>query len=75
MYYYDVNSLYPSAALNDMPGLNCTLESHINKIFTDDLPIFGFFYCHIKVSEEVGLYFGLLPVRSPEGGVSMPIGE
>ncbi len=24
LYYYDVNSLYPYASLNDMPGLNCS---------------------------------------------------
>lgn len=47
MYYYDVNSLYPWAALNDIPGMECTLESSIAMKFTEDLAIFGFFYCNI----------------------------
>ena len=77
LYYYDVNSLYPWAALNDMPGQQCILESSINKRFTEDLDLFGFFYCNIRVSEEVGLYLGLLPVRDvpqSEGGISLPMG-
>lgn len=30
LYYYDVNSLYPFLALQDMPGLICTKESFYN---------------------------------------------
>ena len=77
LYYYDVNSLYPYAALSDMPGKECTLESSINKRFTEDLELFGFFYCTIKVRED-SLNIGLLPVRDvpqSEGGISLPIGE
>jgi hypothetical protein len=31
LYYYDVNSLYPLAALNAKPGLNCNYTDNINK--------------------------------------------
>jgi hypothetical protein len=61
-----------------MPGRNCRLESNINRKLSGlgkDLDLFGFFYCHIKVSENLGLYIGLLPVRSDDGGVSLPFGE
>ena len=30
LYYYDVNSLYPYVALNDMPGLECNKLEYIN---------------------------------------------
>ena len=30
LYYYDVNSLYPYAALNSMPGVECVFENNIN---------------------------------------------
>lgn len=64
LYYYDVNSLYPFVALNDMPGLTC------NKIsFYSDSPeidtLFGFFYCRIET--PLNDYLGLLPVRKASG--------
>ena len=31
LYYYDVNSLYPHAALNPMPSNKCIFENNINK--------------------------------------------
>jgi hypothetical protein len=31
LYYYDVNFLYPYAALNPMPGLSCVFIENINK--------------------------------------------
>ena len=73
LYYYDVNSLYPSASLNLMPGLECEyIESYTsdsNKLDLNNL--FGFFYCKIKSSSE---YIGLLPKRS-EGRLTFPNGE
>ncbi len=46
LYYYDVNSLYPYVALQDMPGLNCYKFEYYN--FKEDVNnIFGFFYCKI----------------------------
>ena len=50
LYYYDVNSLYPSASLNPMPGLVCKSENNLDRVL--DLThnyeeFFGFFYCSI----------------------------
>lgn len=60
LYYYDVNSLYPFAWLNDMPGLICDKLTFYNDN-VDISDLFGFFYCKIQVAED--LYLGLLPVR------------
>lgn len=71
LFYYDVNSLYPYAALNPMPGLHCVYKYKINKNIVDCLDnLFGFYYCKIIASD---LYLGLLPVRK-DGGVYMPLG-
>lgn len=73
LYYYDVNSLYPFAALNDMPGNICKyVESHNQ----DSLDItknnlFGFFYCDVKTNTD---YIGLLPYRN-NGILTYPVGE
>jgi hypothetical protein len=49
LYYYDVNSLYPYASLNDMPGLNCVFTDNINKNLKDCInDLFGFYYCKIS---------------------------
>lgn len=67
--HYDVNSLYPFAALNSMPGTNCTfIENSNGSVNLHDL--FGFFYCEIKTSDN---YLGLLPVHHKEGMI-MPNG-
>ena len=71
LYYYDVNSLYPFASLNPMPGTKCIYTDNIDKNFGDLNEIFGFFYCKVKASDK---YIGLLPYRSDEG-LTMPIGE
>jgi hypothetical protein len=66
LYYYDVNSLYPFAALNPMPSAFNT--SHwINVDNSDTIKlkdIFGFCFCEIETSEN---YLGFLPIRSKEG--------
>ncbi len=68
--YYDVNSLYPYAALNPMCGNKYTyLEKFDNYFNLKDL--FGFFYCEIETNSN---YLGLLPVRRKEGLV-MPNGK
>src|ERR1700723_2112011 len=60
--YYDVNSLYPYAALNNMPGLNCVYTDNINSNIGDILDnLFGFYYCKIKTKDG---YLGLLPHRT-----------
>lgn len=60
LYYYDVNSLYPSVALNEMPGLLCS-----KLVFYEDYhnidTLFGFFCCEIETPLED--YLGLLPFR------------
>lgn len=72
LYYYDVNSLYPYAALNSMPGLNCyyieDINLNINK-YIDKM--FGFYYCKIIANSN---YLGLLPIRDING-IIMPIGD
>lgn len=74
LYYYDVNSLYPYAALNDMPGLNCYKEQFINKkLLSPNLATrFGFYYCDIEA--PLNNYLGLLPVKS-KSGIYFPIGK
>lgn len=63
LYYYDVNSLYPFAALNPIPGCNCTFIECIEDSL-DLSNLFGFFYCEIETDNN---YLGLLPVHSKEG--------
>ena len=72
LYYYDVNSLYPYAALNPMPGVNCVFEKNINMSIQDMVNVFGFFYCRIKNTKDS--YLGLLPVKTSKG-IIMPKGE
>jgi len=68
--YYDVNSLYPYAALNPMCGNKYTyMEKFDGYLNLKDL--FGFFYCEIETNSN---YLGLLPVRRREGLV-MPNGK
>ena len=68
IYYYDVNSLYPFASLNSMPGLSCT---YIEKYNCNLDTLFGYFYCEIETSDN---YLGLLPVvRDFE--LIMPVGR
>lgn len=75
LYYYDVNSLYPYVALQDMPGINCSKENFINTCDTEiDKSIknlFGFYYCSVESPKDN--YLGLLPFRS-EGGLIFPLG-
>jgi hypothetical protein len=61
IYYYDVNSLYPMASLNDMPGLNCVYVENVQGIL-ELKDLFGFFYCRVKCPNN--RYLGLLPKRT-----------
>ena len=71
LYYYDVNSLYPFAALQDMPGLTCSkLRFYLNNNDIDDL--FGFFYCSIDALLDG--YLGLVPKREKTGSI-FPLGK
>lgn len=70
LYYYDVNSLYPSVALQDMPGLICSkLVFYVNNQEIDNL--FGFFYCSIETPLDG--YLGLFPIR--DIGLTFPLGK
>ena len=66
--YYDVNSLYPFAALNPMAGHICEYIESKNPLDLNEL--FGFFYCKVKTNNS---YLGLLPVHHK--GLIMPNGE
>lgn len=61
LYYYDVNSLYPFAALNPMPGNKCTYLEFFNDTSLACVNnLFGYFYCEIETNNN---YFGLLPLH------------
>ena len=70
LYYYDVNSLYPYVALQDMPGLSANKLQFFSDKSIDDL--FGFFYC--KIETPIDSYLGLLPVRN-KNGIDFPLGK
>jgi len=71
LYYYDVNSLYPFTALNDMPGLDCDKLTYFD-YNVDISDLFGFFYCKIEAPSNG--YLGLLPVRY-KLGIIFPLGN
>jgi DNA polymerase type B, organellar and viral len=69
--YIDVNSLYPYAALNPMPGNDSYyIESFDNKGLDLD-NLFGFFYAKVKTNN---IYIGLLPIYK-DNRVIFPEGE
>ena len=73
LYYYDVNSLYPFASLNIMPGLNCTYIDNINENLSDYVRsdnMFGFYFCKVSAKDN---YLGFLPYRT-DGSILMPNG-
>lgn len=71
LFYYDLNSLYPYVALQDMPGIKCSKENFIiNPVSLDNL--FGFYYC--SVESPLNNYLGLLPVRDIDG-LKFPSGK
>jgi hypothetical protein len=68
----DVNSLYPYAALNPMPGCNVSyIESYDSNYLLNLDDLFGFFYAEVKTKDG---YLGLLPVRT-KTGLIFPNGE
>lgn len=71
LFYYDVNSLYPSVALQDMPGLICSKLTFYTDNYNIDI-LFGFFYCAIETPLEG--YLGLLPFRTING-LNFPLGK
>lgn len=73
LYYYDVNSLYPYVALNDMVGSKCQRLEYFSKENIDLSNLFGFFYCTVKA--PLDNYLGLLPVREKSRGLISPVGN
>ncbi len=62
LYYYDVNSLYPKAALNNMPGIDVKyIKSLTNNSLNLD-SLFGIFRAKVKTNHN---YLGLLPPSLP----------
>src|SRR6202030_2879352 len=57
--YIDINSLYPFAALNSMPGTECNYIESFEDNGLDLDKLFGFFYAKVKTNDS---YIGLLPV-------------
>jgi hypothetical protein len=70
--YYDVNSLYPFASLNSMPGINCVYIENINGDGLNLSELFGFFHAEVKTNNN--LYLGLLPIKT-NLGLILPNGE
>lgn len=72
LFYYDVNSLYPYSAINDMPGHECKyVEYSSTQKVSENSDLFGFYYCEVKTNNG---YLGLLPVHNkglimPNGGI------
>ena len=71
-FYYDVNSLYPYVALQDMPGLICSKLSLFEDYENIDM-FFGFFSCRSQTPLDG--YLGLLPIRTNGGGLIFPLGQ
>lgn len=71
LYYYDVNSLYPYVALQDLPGTKCSKENFIGLDVNIDT-LFGFYYCCIESPKDS--YLGLLPMRDKDG-LRFPLGK
>lgn len=67
LFYYDVNSLYPFAMMNDMPIGNpvFTTEKDLDKLF-------GF--AHAKITAPTDLAIPILPVRI-DGVFKNPLGN
>ena len=71
LFYYDVNSLYPYVALQDMPGLICSKLNYYDDN-QDICSLFAFYYCSIDA--PLNSYLGLLPLRTLTGLI-FPLGK
>ena len=69
--YLDINSLYPYAALNPLPGLNCQFLESFEEEGLELNNLFGFFYAKVKTNNQ---YLGLLPLHINES-LTSPNGE
>lgn len=68
LYYYDVNSLYPMAMLNDMPVGRPTFISNVESLSD----FFGFCRCTVKAPKD--LKIPVLPYKVEGGGNINPLG-
>lgn len=62
--YLDINSLYPFAALNSMPGTDCKWIECYNSEGLNLDNLFGIFFAKVETNNQ---YLGLLPVRTKSG--------
>lgn len=69
--YLDVNSLYPFAALNPMPALDCKWIESFNSEGLDLSKLFGVFFAKVETNDQ---YLGLLPLRT-KAGIIFPEGK
>jgi len=58
--YLDVNSLYPFASLNPMPGSESTYIESLDEQGLELDNLFGFFYAKVITNDQ---YLGLLPLH------------
>jgi hypothetical protein len=74
LYYYDINSLYPKAMLNFMPGkfLGVVKQHDLNERFKKQ-NFFGFVRAHIEIPKDCKYPFA--PYRSDEGNLITPTGK
>ena len=71
IYVYDVNSLYPYASLNPMPGTECIYIESFEEQGLDLDNLFGFFFAKVITNEQ---YLGLLPLHI-NNNLIFPSGE
>lgn len=69
-YYYDINSLYPYAMVQDIPVGDMKYEENLSKRSIDEL--FGFFRAEIEIKESLHIPF--LPVKT-DAGLIFPVGK
>jgi hypothetical protein len=69
LYHYDINSLYPYAMLNDMPGNYLKYEKNILSLDN----FFGFIYCEIEISKNI--LIPMVPIRCKNNKIIYPVGK
>ena len=63
--YYDVNSLYPYAMLNDMPGKVIKFHANLSKFNLDKF--FGFVLAEVTIPKTL---IPLLPYKNKNGNLA-----
>lgn len=75
LYYYDVNSLYPSECLNTLCGTIGEYVNFVEPINGVKSDMFGFYYCKINTHGSPIKSLGLLPKKTESGDLLYPLGE